>query len=219
MARTGREALLSRREQSGTRCLHLSWLLLPLCSQISFEDRRSGRPRSVTWAPDWERLSQARDRRVQQGRHHLIPTPRSHSFPCTLCTPLPPAPFRCPLFPTLVFCTKPHFCIHSAIRHGSPVQWEDVEQRHPVQPALRSPEPLTPVLWVPAKLCHGLCLAQLSSPPLTSRSCSAAWRHPRSRSPTHGAPRTSAGRTAPARSSPTAGRSRASPPRSCRSQR
>lgn len=28
---------------------------------ISFEDRRSGRPRSVTWGPDWERLSHARD--------------------------------------------------------------------------------------------------------------------------------------------------------------
>ncbi|XP_015705676.1 dedicator of cytokinesis protein 2-like [Coturnix japonica] len=28
---------------------------------ISFEDRRSGRPRSVTWGPDWERLSRARD--------------------------------------------------------------------------------------------------------------------------------------------------------------
>uniref|UniRef100_A0A8C3LPV5 Dedicator of cytokinesis 2 n=1 Tax=Chrysolophus pictus TaxID=9089 RepID=A0A8C3LPV5_CHRPC len=63
------------------------------------------------------------------------------------------------------------------------------------------------------------CAAQLCSPPLTSCSCSAAWRHPRSRSPLHGAPRASAERAAPVRSSRTAGRSRASPPRSRRSQR
>uniref|UniRef100_A0A8V0XNM6 Dedicator of cytokinesis protein 2 n=1 Tax=Gallus gallus TaxID=9031 RepID=A0A8V0XNM6_CHICK len=53
-------ALLTKKGAGGgggggdTQCLHLSWLLLPLCSQISFEDRRSGRPRSVTWGPDWE---------------------------------------------------------------------------------------------------------------------------------------------------------------------
>uniref|UniRef100_A0A8C3LWF5 DOCKER domain-containing protein n=1 Tax=Chrysolophus pictus TaxID=9089 RepID=A0A8C3LWF5_CHRPC len=114
---------------------------------ISFEDRRSGRPRSVTWGPDWERLSHARDRRVRQGRHHLIPTP---SFPCALCTALPPAPFRCPQFSSPVFYTKPHLCIHSAILHGGPVQWEDTEQRRPrAAPALPSPEPLTPVLRGP----------------------------------------------------------------------
>uniref|UniRef100_A0A8V0XQX0 DOCKER domain-containing protein n=1 Tax=Gallus gallus TaxID=9031 RepID=A0A8V0XQX0_CHICK len=94
---------------------------------ISFEDRRSGRPRSVTWGPDWERLSHARDRRVQRGRHHLIPTPWSHSFPGAPCISLP-APFRCPQFPRPVFCTKPHLCVHSAIHHGGPVQWEDTER-------------------------------------------------------------------------------------------
>uniref|UniRef100_A0A8C2TA25 Dedicator of cytokinesis protein 2-like n=1 Tax=Coturnix japonica TaxID=93934 RepID=A0A8C2TA25_COTJA len=64
---------------------------------ISFEDRRSGRPRSVTWGPDWERLSRARDRRVRRGGTSLIPTPRSHPSPCALGTSLPPAPFRSPV--------------------------------------------------------------------------------------------------------------------------
>uniref|UniRef100_A0A803YIZ0 Dedicator of cytokinesis 2 n=1 Tax=Meleagris gallopavo TaxID=9103 RepID=A0A803YIZ0_MELGA len=144
---------------------------------ISFEDRRSGRPRSVTWGPDWERLSHARDRRVRQGRHHLIPTPGSHSFPCAPCTLLPPAPFRCPRFPSLVFYTKPHLCIHSAIRHGGPDQREDTEQRDPpAVPALQSPEPLTLFWGVPAELRRGLCpvrgTALLPTPHLSQLLCS-----------------------------------------------
>ncbi|NXL39073.1 DOCK2 protein, partial [Glaucidium brasilianum] len=45
---------------------------------VCFEDRRSGRPRSVAWGPDWDRLSHAGDRRVPT---ETPPTPRAAPRP------------------------------------------------------------------------------------------------------------------------------------------
>lgn len=91
--RTGQRALLALAEPSEGEW-RLCTLIPPgspsgsLCSQVCFEERRSGRPRSMAWGSDWERLSHAGDRQVLWWRALAPSHPRltaltpSH-WPCT----------------------------------------------------------------------------------------------------------------------------------------
>uniref|UniRef100_A0A8B9NE39 Dedicator of cytokinesis 2 n=1 Tax=Accipiter nisus TaxID=211598 RepID=A0A8B9NE39_9AVES len=59
-----------------------------LCSQVCFEERRSGRPRSMAWGSDWDRLSHAGDRQVLWWRalapsHHPLTALTPSRWPCT----------------------------------------------------------------------------------------------------------------------------------------
>lgn len=104
-------ALAELREGGGGSAPPPSGLLGSLCSQVCFEDRRSGRPRSMAWGADWDRLSNAGDRQVLRGARWPQDTlsPPPPRWPCAAgasslhSTPLrpgrfsrlpgPPAPF------------------------------------------------------------------------------------------------------------------------------
>uniref|UniRef100_A0A8C3KDP7 Dedicator of cytokinesis 2 n=1 Tax=Calidris pygmaea TaxID=425635 RepID=A0A8C3KDP7_9CHAR len=175
---------------------------------ICFEDRRSGRPRSMAWGADWDRLSHAGERQVLwwgalAQRHPLSqpsplpagPTLLSHPLSSTSDASLPPPQ---PTAPLASLDTKPY---------------------------LRGPScHATSVALSP---CGGVALLPILPPaclPLTSCSCSTAQRQPQPQSLPLAPPRvrtagTSARRTAPAPSSGTGDRTCACPSRSCQSSR
>ena len=124
--------LAEPREGEGRLCTLISPGALSgsLCSQVCFEDRRSGRPRSMVWGPDWDRLSHAGDRQVLwwgalAPSHPLSPpsplpagpAPLSHHHsppPQTLLSHLPsPLPSQLPFMPS---------CI-SRVHHAMPPWW------------------------------------------------------------------------------------------------
>uniref|UniRef100_A0A8C8AQR5 Dedicator of cytokinesis 2 n=1 Tax=Otus sunia TaxID=257818 RepID=A0A8C8AQR5_9STRI len=110
-----------------------------LCSQVCFEDRRSGRPRSVAWGPDWDRLSHAGDRRVPwwgalAPGHPLSPLPTEpRSLSSTPDTSLPPPqPTACPA-PLYTKLSQ-----RSILPRRDLSPWGGTEQRHPTHTAVPS---------------------------------------------------------------------------------
>lgn len=139
-------ALAEPREGEGRLCTLIppGALSGSLCSQVCFEDRRSGRPRSMAWGPDWDRLSHAGDRRV------LWWEALAQSHPLSPPSPLPAGPTQLepsslsstpdaslpPPQPTALLASlyaKPHLrgpSCHATTVALSP--WGNMEQRHPM---------------------------------------------------------------------------------------
>lgn len=105
-------------------------------SQMFFEDRRSGRPRSIAWVPDWDRLSLTGARQVL--RWGVLVAPSHHPQPSLLSLPhstlpqvllphLPsPLPFHLPFMPSA--------SQRSVLpgHHGGLVPMGGMEERHPM---------------------------------------------------------------------------------------
>lgn len=117
-------ALAELREGGGGSAAPPSGLLGSLCSQVCCEDRRSGRPRSMAWGADWDRLSNAGDRQVLRGarwpQDTLSPPPRRPRAAGP--SSLPSAPDASPASPALQLpsCqTAPRGSILPCCRSGS----------------------------------------------------------------------------------------------------
>lgn len=204
-----RRALLALAEHEGRQqrrgsVPHPSWLSVPLRSQISFEDRRSGRPRSAAWGPDWDRLSHAGDRRVRCWGGTLAALPYPPAIPTPLSSallPLPGAP-HASLPPTQhnahpaslpgALCRATSWGPSCHATTIAPSLRVDTEQTHHMQPPRLTWTPLSlshpcPSFWVlpqapAAELCQGRCwcLAQSGRAWLWPGWCTA---QPRSLSP------------------------------------
>ncbi|KAM9027371.1 dedicator of cytokinesis protein 2-like isoform 3-T3 [Ara ararauna] len=77
---------------------------------VCFEDQRTGRPRSMAWGPDWDRLSHCGDRQVPWWEHRPPATP-------ALTPPCCPEPSSAPL-PRPVPCSRHIPGLHPATTWG-----------------------------------------------------------------------------------------------------
>lgn len=149
------------REGEGRLCTLLA-LLGSLCAQVFFQDRRSGRPRSMAWGPSRDRLSHPEARQAPWWRA-LAPSHPSHpsllSHLASQPQPLlpPPRPTALPVPFTLITSHGGH--------HSGPVPRERAGSKGTLR--LCSPwlpghhghlsHPCLSRWLVPLKLCWGWC--------------------------------------------------------------